>query len=97
MKKRESNFELLRIFAIIMVIIGHFNVHGNIGDLTFNQSFISFFNILFSKFLSLGDVSNHIFMLLTGYFLIKSKVNYKSIIKLYLEMIFNCLIIFVEF
>ena len=93
MKKRESNFELLRIIAIFLVIIGHFNLHGNIPNLITNQGTMLFINTLISKLLCLGDVVNHIFMLLTGYFLIKSKLNYKNVIKLYLEMLFYSFII----
>ncbi len=82
-KEKKSNFELLRIIAILMIIMHHYFAHG----LTQVDNGITF-NLILSKILNFGKLSNHIFILLTGYFMIKSKINYKKIIALVLEMSF---------
>lgn len=92
MKKiiRDSNFELLRIFAIMLVIVSHFNVHsywmiGGVSDFSLN---------LFMKFLfSVGCIANIIFIILTGYFMVKSRIKIQKIISLILEMYFYSIII----
>ena len=39
-KQRQSNFELLRIFAMLMIILFHISLHGNIikytADVTYD-------------------------------------------------------------
>lgn len=89
-KVRDSNFELLRIVAIIMVIMSHYNFFGG----NFNNTSVTF-NFILTKIFSLGCVANHIFVILTGYYMIKSKVNYKKIIALILEMLFYSLSIMI--
>lgn len=89
-KTRDSNFELLRIISIFIVIISHYNVHGfnniDIKNISFNLYLIKIFPV--------GCVANHIFILLTGYFTIKSHINYKKIIGLIIEMTFYSLILY---
>ena len=83
--KRESNFELLRIFAILIIILSHFNVHTfqpQFDANVFNPNF--FLTVLFS----LGGIGNILFMMITGYFMIKSEMKYQRIIALILEMYF---------
>lgn len=92
MKNRSSNFELLRIISILMVITSHFNIHGNYPiSLSYN------FNWIIKSIFSLGCVANHIFILLTGYFMVISKPNYKKIINLILDMLFYSISIFFIF
>lgn len=75
---RLSNFELLRIVTIFMIIMHHFCIHGiilngwEIGISTLNH--INNFILLFFYFG--GQIGINIFLLLTGFFLInhKSKV-----------------------
>ena len=84
-KKRASNFELLRIIAMIAIVFHHFCVHSPWLTLANNSFNINFF---LSNILSLGAVSNIIFVVTTGYFMIKSDINPKKIIGLILEMYF---------
>ena len=89
-KRRESNFELLRIIAIIMVITSHFVVHGGIKG----TNSIYLINTMYSRIMILGCIANHIFIFLSGYFLVKSNFNIRKVIKLILEMTFYSLIIY---
>ena len=86
-KVRQSNFELLRIVAIFLVIVSHFNLYAfssvKVPDLSsFNGTF--FIMTIFST----GAIGNLIFMILTGFFVSQKSINYKRIIGLLLEMIF---------
>lgn len=89
-KFRNSNIELLRIISIILIIFSHFCIHQNFPQLTIN-------NVSFQTFLTqighFGCIGNHIFIIITGYFLIEKKFNIKKIIKLILEMLFYSVLI----
>ena len=89
-KQRQSNFELLRIIAIIMIIMCHYYGHGGGSESEKNL-------ILKTIFGCFGCIANNIFLLITGYFLVKSNVNYKKIIKLILEMFFYSIVIDIIF
>ena len=82
---RNSNFELLRIFAMLGIMASHMNGYAGLYDVSsdyaVNNVFVSFTKML-------GAYGNYIFMLLSGYFLCKKKFKFKNLIKLYLQMWF---------
>lgn len=83
-KSRSSNFELLRIIAMIMIAAHHFAVHGgfkmNISSFSFNTAFIQFLQIG-------GKIGVNIFVLISGYFLINTdNIKLKKIIKLWCQI-----------
>ena len=89
--KRESNFELLRIIAILLIIAHHFCVHSRMSlqnPYTFNPNY--FITTIFAT----GCIANNIFILITGYFMVNKKINYKKIISLVLDMEFYSIIIY---
>lgn len=63
MKKRESNFELMKIISMFMIIAYHFIVHGEILENT-----TGFLNIIMNFFKMLFIVHVNSFVLITGYF-----------------------------
>lgn len=90
---RNSNIELLRIIAMLIIVIHHF---GNLG--VFHLTDPSR-NLLYAGNLSYqiigtqlvcwgGILGNSIFILITGYYLIKGHVNIKKIFLLLLAMFF---------
>lgn len=82
-KKRESNLELLRILAMLLIFLGHY-VYWGIGD-EFKTG--NFFNELIFNFLILGGrIGVNIFVLISSWFLIDSKFNFKKIIDLSLKV-----------
>ena len=104
-KLRDSNFELLRIVAIVMVIIHHIFVHVvcfELNDHSVYTNGMMFNNLIFYKrlvladwALSFGKIANNIFILISGYFLC-SKKNIdvgKSIKKILTQVVFVSLII----
>lgn len=96
MIKRKSNIELLRIIAILMVILSHFNLFGDYGTFSSNTNIINF---ILRNIFSVGAISNGIFIIISGYFLINYYNNeklYKKVIKLCLEMcLYSYLIAFI--
>lgn len=81
--KRTSNFELLRIWAMILIIISHIFVHGinmqiynenySIAGELFNNLFVYRKLIITYYGALLGQVGNAIFFLISGYFLIEKE------------------------
>ena len=81
-EQRLSNFELLRIIAMILIILHHYAYHGNL---------ISIPNDNFNKYVAVfiivgGKVGVNVFVLITGYFLINSKFKIKKVIQLILQV-----------
>ena len=83
-KDRNSNFEWLRIFAMIMIIFHHYCYHGGIrvAALAFPNRF------LYNFFISYGKLGVVIFVMLSGYFGCKSKFNLKRLVLLFFEVVF---------
>lgn len=79
-KMRNSNFELLRLLAMIVIIASHFLVHGT--GVTSTPPLLTNVIIIGSR------ISNNIFFLLTGYFLQNSKFTFKKLLSLFIQIIF---------
>lgn len=90
-KERNSNFELLRIISILMVILSHLCLFSGIVE---KNSIMSIQSILFSS-LRIGVIANYIFIIITGFFMINSEVKYEKIISLILETLLYSISIFV--
>lgn len=82
--KRQSNFELLRIIAIIMIIAHHFAYHS---DMVFDTQSITL-NRLWTQLLYYGGhVGLNVFVMISGYFLVDSKrLNLAKIVRIWLMM-----------
>lgn len=90
---RQSNFELLRIISMILIIAAHFSYHGgfNFTSLSINFFWIQFLNMG-------GKVSVNIFILISGYFLINAtKIKIKKILRLWLQIFTYSIIIYLVF
>lgn len=82
---RDSNFELLRLVAIGLVIASHFNYWSfNATDLPLGFNV----NVLLKFLFTAGCIANIIFIILSGYFQIQSHFKPQKIITLILEMYF---------
>ena len=104
-KTRDSNFELLRIFSIITIIISHITMHVLYKQFSpdyiygpgemFNNIYFYRRLILIDFFFNVGKVGNVLFILITGYFLCGNKsinIN-KTIKKLLSHMLFATLVL----
>ena len=70
---RDSNFELYRIVAMLLIIAHHFVVNSGILDKAYEAplSANSIFLFLFGAW---GKTGINCFMMITGYFMCKSKI-----------------------
>ena len=94
-QKRESNFELLRIISMFLIVVNHFCVHTGFlfseNQLTINQLYIQFIQMG-------GKLGVVAFVLISGYFLIdSSKVKISKILKLWGQVFFYSVIIYIIF
>ncbi len=88
-KERKSNFELMRIVAILMIIYYHLIIHGNMLDNSRNINF-TFVNEVIKFFVI---VHVNLFILLSGYFQCKSKFRLSKVFSLVGEILFYSIII----
>ena len=88
MKSRNSSVELLRIICMILIIFHHYSLHGILENYEF--SYINFnWQMLYVQIISCGGrFACIVFMLITGYYSISAKTNYKRVVKLIIEMFF---------
>ena len=92
--KRKSNFELLRIICMIMIIFHHFAVHS-----AFNTQIVGINNFWILFIRMGGKIGVNIFFLISAYFLINKedvKIG-KHIGKLWLEIAFYSIFIYIGF
>ncbi len=81
--KRESNIELLRIMAMVLIVLSHLVTHGGFLE-SKNVSLI-----VLAYLLRLGGkLGVTCFVLISGYYLSHSKFKIKNVIKLYLQIVF---------
>jgi surface polysaccharide O-acyltransferase-like enzyme len=83
-KGRQSNIELLRIIAMVFIVAHHFSLHVGFtfqsDELTVNRLWIQLIQIG-------GKIGVNVFVLVSGYFLIKSKaIKTSKILKLWLQI-----------
>ena len=82
--KRNSSLELLRIICMISIILYHYVLHGlNIKDIN-NIPMLN--GMVTSIMLIAGRLSCNVFVLITGYFLIKQQLNIKKILNLIIKI-----------
>jgi len=89
---RQSNFELLRIISILMIIMHHYayyiNQNGKVIGISLNNIII---DILYIG----GKIGVTIFVLIAGYFGIKNEFKIKKMIKLLFEILFYSIILLI--
>ena len=91
-KKRDINFELLRILCMFMIVVWHYNTHG--GAL-YNTELLNF--ILASTTQAFCAVAVNCFVLITGYYLVIKKFKFEKIFRLWCKVFFYSFTIFVIF
>lgn len=81
--KRQSNFELLRVLAMIMIVAHHYVLNGSLeySSLTLNSSILKFVSIG-------GKIGVDIFVLISGYFLVNSGMKKIKLFKLFMQVEF---------
>lgn len=95
-KKRESNIELYRIVLMILIIVHHYVVNSGLLELMYDNPLTikSVFLFLIGAW---GKIGINCFLLITGYFMCKSKITVKKFLKLILEVEFYKIMIYLLF
>lgn len=83
-KDRDSRFELLRIFAMLMIVMHHYVCHGNF-DLPVS---LQLNKIIVECAYWGGKVGINLFVLITGYWMIKSQWRVRKIFELWGQIFF---------
>ena len=86
--KRDSNIELLRIISMFLIICFHYAYKNNYQYTVLNMNTILVKSVWFW-----GELGVNIFMLITGYYLSKSKFSIKKFILVILEVLFYNMIL----
>lgn len=84
---RSSNIELLRIVAMFMIVVHHYCVNSGLPELVdLTGSFT--FNSFLAQFLSIGGkVGVNVFFIISGYFMVKSRMKWVKVFKILFEML----------
>ena len=95
-KARESNIELFRIIAMLLIVAHHFVVNSGLmaeDGLIYNNplSWRSLFLLVFGAW---GKIGINCFVMITGYFMCTSKISIKKFMKLFLEIMFYKIVIY---
>ena len=92
---RKSNIELLRIFAMFMILAHHIGVHSGF-DLSAD---IPVINKLWIQFIQMGGkIGVNVFVLISGYFLVTAEsLKLDKVIKLWLQLVTYALALFALF
>lgn len=95
-KERESNIELYRIVLMLLIIAHHYVVNSGVLNLMYEQPLLpkSIFLFIFGAW---GKIGINCFLLITGYYMCKSKITLKKFLKLLLEVEFYKIIIYIIF
>ncbi len=88
--ERESNFELLRLIAILFIILFHFA-----GEVYFSDEFPGFsVNYAFLRAVRFtGWFGNYMFMMISSWFLMEATFSFKRFFRIWLEVLFYALLI----
>lgn len=96
MNKRLSKFEVIRILAMFLIVLHHAVVHG-VCDVnkSLNPIATRLVNGSIAYILGSGGIVGvYLFVLITGYFMINSKISLGKLVKLWLPIFFWSLFIF---
>lgn len=85
--ERNSNIELLRIVAMMLVIAHHYVVNSTVREL-FNPTCPTLSQIFLQLWGMWGKTAINSFVLITGYFMCRSRLTVSRYMKMLLEIVF---------
>ncbi len=92
-KERSSNLELMRILLMLLIIMHHYVVNSGVTDgmtlsnLTANSIFLQYWGMW-------GKTAINAFILISGYFLCVSQLTWQKYVKLFFQIFFYNIIIY---
>lgn len=91
---RSSNLELYRIVAMFLIVAHHYVYNSKLVDIL-NESIFNLSSVSMIIFGAFGKTGINCFILITGFFMCKSKISLKKLLKLYLQITFYSVLIYV--
>ena len=88
--QRNSNLELLRILSMLLIIIFHFNIHTTLVN---NNGLDPSTFLMHAFSISWGETAVLVFIIITGYFMIRQSLNKRKILMISLETVFYSVVI----
>ena len=82
-KERFSNIELLRIFAMLLIIAFHYAFKGG-----FVYESLSVNKMIINVLTMFGELGVNLFVLISGYFMINGTFRWKKVISICLQVYF---------
>lgn len=79
---RQSNFELLRLICMFLIVMHHFGMHA-CDRINVNYLAISFNKVLVQLFTYGGKFGVDVFIIMTGFFLVSKSFKISKIVRLY--------------
>jgi len=95
--KRDSNFELLRIITMFVIVAHHYVVNSGLMDLITKENVLSGHSIFYLLFGFGGKMGINVFVLITGYFMCKSQISVRKYVKILVEILFYNVVIYFIF
>lgn len=84
-KGRNSNIEILRIIAMLMIVLDHYSSHGLFGLGSVLEYSVNRYiaNIAFQ-----GKIGNALFVLISGYYMCVSRITMRKLFRIWAETAF---------
>lgn len=92
-KTRDANFKLLRIIAMIMIIILHFNNGGNNILISVDKNSMQWYFFYFLEYSCI--IAVNLYVMISGYYMIKSKIKIKKMLMLELQILFYSILVYI--
>lgn len=86
-KMRDSNLELYRCIVMLMIVAHHFVFHSGLMDVM-SEHPTSLKSVYLYLFGAWGKVGIDCFVMITGYFMCKSEISVRKVLKLLLQVEF---------
>lgn len=94
---RSSNIELFRILSMLVIVAHHYVVNSGVMDLIVGKHSAQFKDLFLMVFGWGGKTGINCFVLITGYFMCRSRITVKKFVKLLAEVEFYNIVIYMIF
>lgn len=94
---RSSNIELFRILSMVVIVAHHYVVNSGVKELILGKPVPEFKDYFLLMFGWGGKIGINCFVLITGYFMCKSKITLKKFVKLLAEVEFYNIVFYTMF
>lgn len=92
-KTRNSNIELLRVMAMLMIVAYHYSIYGFYAEdiiYTANKSFVDIFGMG-------GKIGTDIFVMISGYYMVRSRFTLRKLISLMGQLWYYTIVVLLIF